>query len=50
MIVNSISGTAVNDDTMTKQLFLLLGKVLVGNLREKDNLGDPDIDGRIILR
>jgi hypothetical protein len=21
-----------------------------GNLREKDHLGDPDIDGRIILR
>jgi len=21
-----------------------------GNLRERDNLGDPDVDGRIILR
>jgi len=21
-----------------------------GNLRERDNLGDPDIDGRLILR
>jgi len=26
-------------------------KVLVGgNLRERDHLGDPDVDGRIILR
>jgi hypothetical protein len=24
-------------------------KVLVGNLRERDNWGDPDGDGRIIL-
>jgi len=24
--------------------------VLVGNLREGDRLGDPDVDGRIILR
>ena len=25
-------------------------RVLVGNLRERDHLGDPDIDGRVILR
>ena len=25
-------------------------RVLVGNLRERDHLGDPDVDGRIILR
>jgi len=25
-------------------------RVLVGNLRERDHLGDPGIDGRIILR
>jgi hypothetical protein len=25
-------------------------RVLVGNLRERDHGGDPDIDGRIILR
>ena len=25
-------------------------KVLVGNLRERDHLGDQDVDGRIILR
>jgi hypothetical protein len=25
-------------------------RVLWGNLREKDHLGDPGIDGRIILR
>jgi hypothetical protein len=24
--------------------------VLVGNLRERDHLGDPSVDGRIILR
>jgi hypothetical protein len=24
--------------------------ILVGNLRERDHLEDPDIDGRIILR
>jgi len=24
--------------------------VLVGNLRERDHLGDPGIDGRVILR
>jgi hypothetical protein len=27
-----------------------LYRVLVGNLRERDYLGDPGIDGRIILR
>jgi hypothetical protein len=25
-------------------------RVLVGNLRERDHLGDPDVDGMIILR
>ena len=25
-------------------------RLLVGNLRERDHLGDPSIDGRIILR
>jgi len=25
-------------------------RVLVGNLRERDHWGDPDADGRIILR
>jgi hypothetical protein len=25
-------------------------RVLVGNLRERDHLGDPGVDGRIILR
>jgi len=25
-------------------------KVLVGNLRERDHWGDPEVDGRIILR
>ena len=25
-------------------------RVLVGNLRERDHWGDPDVDGRIILR
>jgi hypothetical protein len=25
-------------------------RVLVGNLREEDHLGDPGVDGRIILR
>jgi len=25
-------------------------RVLVGNLRERDHLGDQDVDGRIILR
>ena len=25
-------------------------RVLVGNLREGDHLGDPGVDGRIILR
>jgi hypothetical protein len=25
-------------------------RVLVGNLRERDHLEDPDVDGRIILR
>jgi len=25
-------------------------KVYVGNLRERDDLEDPDVDGRIILR
>ena len=25
-------------------------RVLVGNLRERGHLGDPDVDGRIILR
>jgi len=25
-------------------------RVLVGNLRESDHLGDPGLDGRIILR
>jgi hypothetical protein len=25
-------------------------RVLVGNLRERDNLGDPGIDGSLILR
>jgi len=25
-------------------------RVLVGNLRERDRLGDPGVDGRIILR
>ena len=25
-------------------------RVLVGNLRERDHRGDPDVDGRIILR
>jgi len=25
-------------------------RVLVGNLRERDNLGDPGVDRRIILR
>ena len=25
-------------------------RVLVGNLRDRDHLGDPGIDGRIILR
>ena len=25
-------------------------KVLVGNLMERDNLGEPGVDGRIILR
>jgi len=25
-------------------------RILVGNLRERDNLGDSGIDGRIILR
>ena len=25
-------------------------RVLVGNLRERGHLGDPDLDGRIILR
>ena len=25
-------------------------RVLVGNLRERNHLGDPGIDGRIILR
>jgi len=25
-------------------------RVLVGNLKERDRLGDPGIDGRIILR
>jgi len=25
-------------------------RVLLGNLRERDHLGDPGIDGRIILR
>jgi hypothetical protein len=25
-------------------------RVLMGNLRERDNLGDPGIDGRLILR
>jgi hypothetical protein len=25
-------------------------RVLVGNLRERDHLGDPGINGRIILR
>jgi hypothetical protein len=25
-------------------------KFLVGNLRVRDNLGDPGVDGRIILR
>jgi hypothetical protein len=27
-----------------------LCRVLGGNLRERDHLGDPDVDGRIILR
>jgi len=27
-----------------------LYRVLVGKLRERDHLEDPDIDGRIILR
>jgi hypothetical protein len=25
-------------------------RVLVGNLRERDHLGDPSVNGRIILR
>jgi len=25
-------------------------RFLVGNLRERDHWGDPDVDGRIILR
>jgi len=25
-------------------------RVLVGNLRKRDHWGDPDVDGRIILR
>jgi hypothetical protein len=25
-------------------------RLLVGNLRERDHWGDPDVDGRIILR
>jgi hypothetical protein len=25
-------------------------RVLEGNLRERDHSGDPDVDGRIILR
>jgi len=26
------------------------GVLVEGNLRERDSLGDPDVDGRIILR
>ena len=26
-----------------------VNRVLVGNMRERDHLGDPDVDGRIIL-
>jgi hypothetical protein len=25
-------------------------RILVGNLRERDHLGEPGVDGRIILR
>jgi hypothetical protein len=41
MNVNSISRTTVNDDTMTKQLFLLLNKVLVGKPEGKRPLQRP---------
>jgi hypothetical protein len=29
---------------------VIIASVYVGNLRERDHWGDPDVDGRVILR
>jgi hypothetical protein len=47
--------TSLPDATPRRHAATILGiklshHVLVGNLRERENLGDPVIDGRLILR